>query len=282
MTTEIYLGNPPQYVIDWIRKRFQPSELGIPLYFEGQEPDATVALIMWNDEEYVKETYSQQLCHIEYSTDNMQIWQMYDGRTINLDECANNRAYFRAPEGQPNTNGFTFNVEHEYYGHVNMIYSFEVNNAVAAGGNIQFLLESTGTRTTVPSKAFRRMFGYNNADTMLYTCQTLTKAPLLPATTLADYCYANMFEGCSSLTAAPVLPATTLADCCYDGMFYNCENLASIDVNFEAWNPSNATSYWLENAGSQAAGTKTFTCPATLPNTTGDSNIPSGWRRVNK
>ncbi|MBQ6029125.1 MAG: hypothetical protein IJL24_06325, partial [Treponema sp.] len=35
---------------------------------------------------------------------------------------------------------------------------------------------------------------------------------LLPATTLANSCYSGMFSGCTSLTAAPSLPATTLAN----------------------------------------------------------------------
>ena len=34
--------------------------------------------------------------------------------------------------------------------------------------------------------------------------------------TLTDYCYRQLFYGCSSLTSAPTLPATTLADNCYD------------------------------------------------------------------
>jgi hypothetical protein len=34
-----------------------------------------------------------------------------------------------------------------------------------------------------------------------------------------------MFQGCTSLTSAPALPATTLADRCYQGMFYNCTNI---------------------------------------------------------
>lgn len=33
--------------------------------------------------------------------------------------------------------------------------------------------------------------------------------------TMIDYCYANMFYNCTSLTTAPELPATTLADYCY-------------------------------------------------------------------
>ena len=32
---------------------------------------------------------------------------------------------------------------------------------------------------------------------------------------LANSCYSNMFRGCKSLTQAPALPATTLADSCY-------------------------------------------------------------------
>ena len=60
---------------------------------------------------------------------------------------------------------------------------------------------------------------------MFSNCTSLTQAPALPATTLADYCYANMFEGCTSLTQAPALPATTLADDCYQNMFLHCRSL---------------------------------------------------------
>lgn len=55
---------------------------------------------------------------------------------------------------------------------------------------------------------------------MFYNCTRLTKAPELPATTLADKCYTFMFGYCTSLTTAPELPATTLADKCYENMFY--------------------------------------------------------------
>ena len=49
----------------------------------------------------------------------------------------------------------------------------------------------------------------------------------LPATTLAAYCYNNMFSGCASLVTAPKLPATTLASVCYDGMFNGCTSLVN-------------------------------------------------------
>ena len=61
---------------------------------------------------------------------------------------------------------------------------------------------------------------------MFYDCTSLTVAPELPATTLAQNCYIGMFRGCTSLTTAPELPATTLADWCYASMFHSCSNLS--------------------------------------------------------
>ena len=60
---------------------------------------------------------------------------------------------------------------------------------------------------------------------MFSNCSSLTHAPSLPATTLANYCYSSMFSNCSSLTHAPSLPATTLANYCYNGMFNGCSSL---------------------------------------------------------
>lgn len=61
---------------------------------------------------------------------------------------------------------------------------------------------------------------------MFYGCTGLTEAPELPATTLANNCYQRMFHGCTGLTKAPeLLPATTLAGACYSGMFSGCTSL---------------------------------------------------------
>jgi hypothetical protein len=62
---------------------------------------------------------------------------------------------------------------------------------------------------------------------MFYNCKSLTEAPELPATNLAETCYQNMFSGCTSLTKAPELPATNLAESCYSYMFYNCTSLVN-------------------------------------------------------
>ena len=60
---------------------------------------------------------------------------------------------------------------------------------------------------------------------MFRNCSSLTKAPSLPATTLASYCYRGMFYGCTGLTTAPSLPATKLAYECYRLMFSGCTAL---------------------------------------------------------
>ena len=43
--------------------------------------------------------------------------------------------------------------------------------------------------------------------------------------TMTDYCYRSMFSSCTALTKAPELPATTLAPYCYRDMFSGCTSL---------------------------------------------------------
>lgn len=62
---------------------------------------------------------------------------------------------------------------------------------------------------------------------MFAGCTHLTTAPALPAATLADACYKNMFRGCTGLTTAPTLSATTLANECYRNMFGKCTGLTT-------------------------------------------------------
>ena len=72
--------------------------------------------------------------------------------------------------------------------------------------------------TTLVDSCYRNMF---------LECTSLTTAPKLPATTLAHSCYYSMFWFCTSLTTAPELPATTLVDSCYQQMFLGCTSLTT-------------------------------------------------------
>ena len=98
-------------------------------------------------------------------------------------------------------------------------YKFVMSGKIAASGNIMSLLDTTCKSTTISNKyCYYSMFN---------GCTSLTTAPALPATTLANYCYYHMFHGCTSLTTAPALHATTLATYCYNNMFNGCTSLTT-------------------------------------------------------
>ena len=112
---------------------------------------------------------------------------------------------------------------------------------------------------------------------MFYGCVGLASAPELPATTLAEECYEDMFYGCKSLTSAPELPATKLALWCYNGMFKGCASLASVTCLATDISAGVCTSDWLLGVKS----TGTFTKAADMTNWSRDSDgIPEGWTVV--
>ena len=127
--------------------------------------------------------------------------------------------------------------------------------------------------TTLALSCYRSMFD---------GCTSLTKAPALPATSLAETCYWRMFLGCTSLAEAPVLSATRLGTRCYNQMFSGCSSLNEVHCHIPS---SYSTEYvsvhadgWLERVSS----TGTFYTNADANWSSGSvSGIPEGWTRVN-
>ncbi len=97
---------------------------------------------------------------------------------------------------------------------------FFMTGKIAASGSVTSLTDGNGgtSKVHLTPDCYSYMFS---------GCNSLTSAPELPATTLAESCYNYMFNGCSSLTSAPKLPATKLAQSCYGAMFYGCNSLTS-------------------------------------------------------
>ena len=91
-------------------------------------------------------------------------------------------------------------------------YLFNSNTHIKNHSEKELVLPAT----TLKNYCYRNMFE---------GCTSLTKAPELPADTMKLYCYGSMFKGCTSLTEAPELPATTLAASCYTFMFKGCTSL---------------------------------------------------------
>ena len=69
-------------------------------------------------------------------------------------------------------------------------------------------------------------------ENMFMGCTGLTVTPTLPATNLDWKCYGHMFDGCTRLTQLPVLPATTLTEDCYEAMFKSCTGITTLPDNF--------------------------------------------------
>ena len=74
----------------------------------------------------------------------------------------------------------------------------------------------------LPTTTVASMYMYAFAN-----CDSLTKAPALPATEVADYAYQDMFEYCSSLTAMPEIKATKIGTQSFYEMFAYCTKLTN-------------------------------------------------------
>ena len=82
-----------------------------------------------------------------------------------------------------------------------------------------------------------------------------------------------MFIRCTSLNTAPELPATTLTDRCYANMFYGCKSLNYIKMLATDVSANNCLLWWVY--GVAPSGTFVKDASATLP--TSSSGIPNGW-----
>ena len=173
-----------------------PGMLSTPLTFEAKVAGANVG--------FIKESGSW--ITLQYSTDGTTWTDFYDHIILTN---AGDKVSFRAES----TNG-------AFYGSTGSW--FYCDKDCYLYGNIMSLLSKDGfdTLTSVPDNAFKRLFVGNE-----HILNHPSKALILPATSLAEGCYNEMFEGCTSLQTAPALPATTLAMDCYRSMFSDCTSL---------------------------------------------------------
>lgn len=110
-------------------------------------------------------------------------------------------------------------------------------------------------------------------DGMFFACWNLSVVPELQATILTPYCYRGMFWACSGLTTAPELPAITLVEGCYYGMFGDCTSLNYVKCLATDISATDCTNIWLSNA----ASTGTFVKASGVSWPSGTSGIPQNW-----
>lgn len=100
---------------------------------------------------------------------------------------------------------------------------------------------------------------------------------ILPATTLSNNAYKNMFSHCYGLVSAPELPAPTLVEGCYVGMFYNCEALNHIKCYATGVKSNTIVGDCLDGWTSFISPSGTFECYESFANIL-KLYIPSTWK----
>ena len=149
--------------------------------------------------------YDQLNLDMQYSLDEGNTWtSLAVGDIIKLDHVGD-KALIRG-----------FNSEGLQSSKADFVH-FIMTGAIAASGSVMSLIDGMG----VKKKIFTSCCFYG----LFFGCTSLTKAPELPATTLAPECYSKMFKNCTNLTEAPELPATTIEEKCYAEMFSGCKSL---------------------------------------------------------
>ena len=120
---------------------------------------------------------------------------------------------------------------------------------------------------TLREYCYRAMFSW---------CTMLTKAPQLPATTLAKGVYWYMFEKCA-ITEAPELLAEHLVAECYGNMFTGCTSLNYIKcMAIDGFSTTNCKQNWVSGVASSGTFVKDSGV-AVSTWTRGASGIPTNW-----
>ena len=142
-------------------------------------------------------------------------------------------------------------------------------------GNVMSLLkgkDNLESATTIEANnAFYGLFA--GADKLVNNTERLL---VLPATTLTEGCYQDMFNGCKGIEKAPELPAPKLEKGCYQEMFYDCAKLNSVKCLATDIKAESSTKDWLGKAGTEATGEKVL--ETLVPMTANsDDGVPTSW-----
>ena len=230
---KIYRGYPTMHTREWIIEH--PDLSKVPFYLEALE----------NMDIKIVKVGSPNDISLVYSFDN-ENWEDFDYITTDytitgISVLEGQKLYLKS---KSENGSFSTTLSHYYYikaskkfnvaGNImsliynNFIDKTEINsygcfNNLFHGSTMNRLIDASNLilpATTLSESCYSQMFT---------SCQYLEKAPkILPAITLTSSCYSMMFYNCYALTYSPELPATTVANSCYFNMFGNCYKLMNI------------------------------------------------------
>lgn len=185
------------------------------LKFTAEEANSTVAMQAVNSAPQVS---------LEYSTDMGMSWSDFivGETTVTLPNVGSamfiraktTNARFAYDSG--NYNNFVLTGKVAASGSIMYLLKSDGDSTTALTDHcFNFLFGNQSSLTTSPDFPALTLAPYCY-QYMFNWCEGLVKAAdILPATTLAEGCYWDMYSGCTHLTKAPYLPATELAPYCY-------------------------------------------------------------------
>lgn len=214
--------------IEWV---YSENPLKRPLTIEATEDNTGV--IFQNTPRIDDSNIFGEEMTIEFSIDNGRTWNSVNSTeglicTLNAGE----KVELRGNNSCYNGHKITIYKECYLYGNIMSMLSsnnfetldtieenycfagFFANNNYSNKENYDIYLPAT----TLSERCYEDMFAVTK----------ITKAPELPATTLANGCYTHMFESCYDLTECPELPSTNIFEYCYTAMFMGCNSLTSV------------------------------------------------------
>ena len=163
-----------------------------------------------------KSVSTDSLSSVAYSVDNGETWTTTQNanstqKTVIVNVSKGDKVLWKGTGTRTGTNNASTSAPYiSYFGGTAFFKTYGNAMSLLNGDNFQSV-------TTVNNYHFKRLFCNSKCVN--------AKHLILPATTLARYCYYYMFDNCTSLIKAPALPATALAGGCYDHMFYGCTSL---------------------------------------------------------
>ena len=195
----------------------------------------TISVSNWNEDK-VTGLNAKHIPYVTFTAESEQTFNMY----FNYFTLGENE-YFEYSVGGGEWTQFTKTVENVKFGgtlgNLRLRGKSSKGTALYSGSGCSRIKFTTANSPVDCTGDIRTLIDYENyadvstADakfcSLFYQNTELRTAPKLPATTLANYCYREMFTYCTALTTPPELPAKTLAELCYCLMFSGCTGLTT-------------------------------------------------------
>ena len=145
----------------------------------------------------------------------------------------------------------------------------------SVGGNVAFLLDTTGKPTAVDARCFAGFFGPTYiANTNLVDAHDL----IIPESVHVVEAFRRMFYGCANLIKGPkIMIRQALLTREMQEMFYGCSSLNEVTCLTTNISASFATTSWMQGVGATGVFHKAAKMTSWPRNNNG---IPSGWTVV--